>query len=481
MLPQQLKKALRLKRREVTWFASRRRAYAWIAPRKESAPSRLKEPALSLPKGRPYRPYAITTVEAERGTIRRVDVKGDSTTPEDVLASLLDAMRRPILGSGGRYRPARVVLDDRTLVETLAPALAQVEVRCDYQATLPFVDDALRVMARRRYKRALIPGLLSVPRVTVPLIGELFAAAADFYRQAPWERLDNKSPVKVRYPRAGQARYALVLGSGRETFGLSLYESLDDVYLVYSGIGPEEVVERVSDFSLIFEEAMAMSFYDLDAIEKYQWPVAAESAYPIVLKLIPGGDATLLPDATELAWLAAALRTVPDFIVKHVYAGRPFPRPAKTAYSLPGVHGGQQVALRYDGDLWELGEAARAEVANDVAQVELEAFIHDWYWDPASHEFAHQMGQFLFEFLDDVDAEGLSERTIHKHTNNCWLIGKFTCDYGYRETFSPGIFRGEPGYLGEFKRKVSDSPAALRSYQATWRKLARYVRRLENG
>jgi len=91
------------------------------------------------------------------------------------------------------------------------------------------------------------------------------------------------------------------------------------------------------------------------------------------------------------------------------------------------------------------------------------------------------MGQFLFEFLDDVDAEGLSERTIHKHTNNCWLIGKFTCDYGYRETFSPGIFRGEPGYLGEFKRKVSDSPAALRSYQATWRKLARYVRRLENG
>lgn len=68
-----------------------------------------------------------------------------------------------------------------------------------------------------------------------------------------------------------------------------------------------------------------------------------------------------------------------------------------------------------------------------------------------------------------------------KHANNCWLIGKFTCDYGDYETFSPKIFRGEPCYLSEFKRKVSDSPAALRSYQATWHKLARYVRRSEGG
>ena len=462
---QQLKKALRLKRREETWFASRRRAHAWVAPS----------------QGRPYRPYTILTVEPKRGRIRRVEVKGDSATSEDVLLSLLGAMNCPIPGSGGRYRPARIVLDDHALVEALTPALAQVEVRCDYQATLSLVDDALHEMAVRRYKRELIPGLLSVRGATVPLIGELFAAAAEFYRQAPWERLDNKSPIKVRYPSTGRARYALVLGSGRETFGLSLYESLDDIYLVYSGIGVEEIAERISYFSLIFEEPTAMSFYDLDAIERYDWPVAAESAYPIALRLIPGGDETLVPNAAELAWLAAALRTVPDFIVKHVYAGRPFPRPAKTAYSLPGVHGGQQVALRYDGDLWELGEAARAEVANDVAQVELEAFIHDWYWDPASHEFAHQMGQFLFEFLDDTAAEGLSERTIRKHTNNCWLIGKFTCDYGGYETFSPKIFRGEPCYLGEFRRKVSDSPAAIRSYQATWRKLARYVRRLESG
>ena len=462
---QQLKKALRLKRREETWFASRRRAHAWVAPS----------------QGRPYRPYTILTVEPKRGRIRRVEVKGDSATSEDVLLSLLGAMNCPIPGSGGRYRPARIVLDDHALVEALTPALAQVEVRCDYQATLSLVDDALREMAVRRYKRELIPGLLSVRGATVPLIGELFAAAAEFYRQAPWERLDNKSPIKVRYPSTGRARYALVLGSGRETFGLSLYESLEDIYLVYSGIGVEEIAERISYFSLIFEEPTAMSFYDLDAIERYDWPVAAESAYPIALKFIPGGDETLVPNAAELAWLAAALRTIPDFIVQHVYAGRPSPRPAQATYPLPGVHGGQQIALRYDGDLWELREAAREESADDWAPAELEAFIRDWYWDPPSHEFARQVGRFLFEFLDDVAAEGLADQTIRKHANNCWLIGKFTCDYGDYETFSPKIFRGEPRYLGEFKRKVSDSPAALQSYQATWRKLARYVRRLEGG
>ena len=87
----------------------------------------------------------------------------------------------------------------------------------------------------------------------------------------------------------------------------------------------------------------------------------------------------------------------------------------------------------------------------------------------------------LFVFLDDMDTESLSDRTYNKHVDNCWLIGKFTCDYGYHETFSPEIFRGEPSYLVEFKRKVSDAPSAIKSYETTWRKLARYVQRLEDS
>jgi len=462
MLPKQLKKVRRLKQREATWFATRRRAYTWVHSKGE----------------RPYRPYTILVMETEKNTVRRIDMKSDSTTPEDVLASLLNAMRRPMLGSGGRHRPARIVLDDPALVKALTPALAQIEVRCDYQPTPRLMDDTFCSIAVGMHKQELIPGLLSVPGVTVPLVEELFTAAAGFYRQEPWEWLDNESPIEVRYPPDGRTRYGLVLGSGRDAFGLSLYESLDDIHTVYSTIDPAEATERVSWFSLVFEEPMAMSFYDLDVIEKYQWPVADESAYPVTIKTVPGGSEFMIPNAAELAWLAAALRTIPDFIVHHLRATQRFPRPAEATFRLPGVHGGRQVALRYRGDLWDLKleEDENNEEDEDYdAQAKLEDFIEDWHWDAASHEFARQVGQFLFEFLDDMDAEDISDRTYNKHVDNCWLIGKFTCDYGYYETFSPRIFQGEPSYLVEFRRKVSEAPSAIKSYKTTWRKLARYV------
>ena len=483
MLPKQLKKVQHLKQRQATWLATWRRAYTWIYP---------KDRQRDRP---PYRPYIVLVVEAEQGRIRRTDMRGDLSTPEAVLTSLLNAMRRPILGSGGRYRPTRIVLDDPALVEALTAPLAQIGVHCAYQHTLSLVEDTLRSMAASMHKQELIPGLLSVPGVTVSLVAELFTAAADFYHQEPWKWLDNESPIEVRYPSAvlrasppeGRARYALVLGSGRETFGLSLYESLDDIYTVYSGLSPKEATETVPWFSLIFEEPMAMSFYDLDAIEKYQWPVAAESAYPVTIKTVPGGAEFMIPNAAELAWLAAALRTIPDFIVHHLHATQGLARPAEATLPLPGVHGGQQIALRYRGDLWDLklGEGEEDEQDEEDedydAQAELEDFVEDWHWDDASHEFARQVGQFLFVFLDDMDTESLSDRTYNKHVDNCWLIGKFTCDYGYHETFSPEIFRGEPSYLYEFKRKVSDAPSALKSYETTWRKLARYVQRLEDS
>jgi hypothetical protein len=452
-----------LKQRQVTWFATRRRAYTWIDPR----------------DGDPYRPYIVLVVEAEQGRIRRIDIRDDLPAPQAVLASLLSAMRRPMLGSGGHYRPARIVLDDSALVDALASSLSQIDVRCTYQHTLSLVQETLDSMAATMHEQELVPGLLSVPGVTVPMVEELFTVAADFYRRTPWEWLDNKSPIEVRYPHDGQARYALVLGSGRETFGLSSYESLADIYTVYSPDTPRDPIAPVPWFSLVFEEPMAISFYDLDAIEKYHWPVAAELAYPMAMKLVRGADTFTVPTADEIAWLAAALRTIPDFITQHLHATGGFPRPGEATFGLPGIHGGRRIALRYRGDLWELAMEHDEDEEYDE-QAELENFIEDWYYDDASREFARQVGQFLFDFLDDLDAQGFSDRTYNKHVGNCWLIGKFTCGYGYHETFSPQIFQGGPSYLYEFERKVSDAPSAIKSYQATWRKLARYAQKRQS-
>ena len=112
---------------------------------------------------------------------------------------------------------------------------------------------------------------------------------------------------------------------------------------------------------------------------------------------------------------------------------------------------------------------------HDDEQLDVEEFIRDWYYDEPSHKFARKMGLFLSRFLDDLESTGISPQTLRKHKSNCWLIGKFECDYGYRKIFSPRIFLGGPSFLYEFKRKVSDSKYAVNSYTATWRKLENYV------
>ena len=84
---------------------------------------------------------------------------------------------------------------------------------------------------------------------------------------------------------------------------------------------------------------------------------------------------------------------------------------------------------------------------------ELENFIADWHWDKASHEFAREMGTFLFQFIEELYESNLTKRTMDNHINNCWLIGSLTSSYGYYDKFSPEIFLGNPSYLYELKRK----------------------------
>jgi len=68
----------------------------------------------------------------------------------------------------------------------------------------------------------------------------------------------------------------------------------------------------------------------------------------------------------------------------------------------------------------------------------LERYISEWHWDKKSHKFAQAMGLYLFEFMDWLDEQGLSEKTVDKHIDNCYWIGYLVCCYGYRKTEDRG-------------------------------------------
>lgn len=267
----QLKRVHRLTQRDAVWLCCTRRAYYWVMPKDD---------------GSLYRPYTTLVMDRDRELIRNIQVHGDEPlTPDQVLEVLHKAMLKPVLGSGRRGRPALVFLHDAEMAQTLAPRLAEIGVRCEYRASLSLLDTWFPTVACGSLKaQEPIPGLMSVPGITEPLLREFFVAAADYDRQAPWKWIENWEPIEVRYPAESSPRYVLVLGSGGESFGLSVYDSLDDLRVVLFHHDPDQIHELIPWTSVVFEDATVMAFEDLDAQEKYGWPVAGEKAYPLVLR-----------------------------------------------------------------------------------------------------------------------------------------------------------------------------------------------------
>jgi hypothetical protein len=467
-----LGKLLKIRQSNTTWLCTVRRAPFWEFPK----------------KGEPTRPFF--TLVYEPGTDKVMNTHVTPTLPDaaTVMRSLIEAMQGSILTLMQKKRPDQILVDNAELAQALAPQLAPLNIRCNYRSQMPELRDVLIEMETHLNGRKPIPGILSIPGVTVPLGAELYESAAAYYKLKPWRWIENWDPIEIRFPPEGRARYALVLGSGGEFFGLSLYESLADVNLMLSGANPKKRAGRSYTWlSVVLDKATAMSFADLDAVEQYGWSIAAKKAHPTVFKATSGKDdwGNNLPNASELTWLAAALCALPGFLKEHLHADRGRPLNRQAVAQLIGVYGNQQIFLRYpaeenppEADFMAV-VAAKAKQFNAPPNEELEEYIEDWYSDEESHEYARQVGAFLFRFFEYLETTGLSRATMRKHESNCWCIGKLECDYNYREAFTPAIFKGGPNFVVEFFQEYANSGSEVKSYEATWRKLEKYVESLE--
>ncbi|MCX6082298.1 MAG: hypothetical protein NTW32_22450 [Chloroflexi bacterium] len=451
-----LNKLLKIRQSKATWQCTVRLAPFWITPKKQAA----------------YRPFILLVVDQDSDIILKTEIITARPDTQAVLEQLYKTMQGSMFNLLQGQRPARISIDNAELAQACLPQLAELGIRCDYRGSLSELNTALVELETNMNQREPIPGLLSVPGASVPLVAELFAATAEFYRQAPWRWIENFVPIEVHYPADNErARYALVLGSGGEFYGISLYESMADLEMVFSNTPGKPISEPMTWTSIILEAATTMSFADLDAIERFGWPVAGDNAYPLAMKLISGTDESEVPSAPELSWLAAALRALPVFLVKHLHADRGLPQPAQAILPLPGIHSNQQIMLRYPA----IGARTARSLFAQMQDPELEAFIDGWYWDEKTHDYARQVGEFLFEFLDDLDEYGLSDQTVVKHERNCWAIGWLEVRHGKHTTFSPDIFMGGPKFLQEYYQEISATQYSLSSYKTTWRKLEKYV------
>ncbi len=324
-----LDRVRRLPQRDEAWEGSARHARTWITPR----------------SGAPYRPYLVIFVTADAGKILDTKLGDDPPTPELIFEELLRAMRRPTLGAGAARRPGVVYLPDAGQVAALTPLLAQVGVRCQHRTSLPMLTEALYSLERSMNRGKPVPGLLTLPGVTPPFVGRLYELAAEFYELAPWRWLNDQHPFEIRYPPEAEPRYAVVMGSGGEVFGLAVYDTPSDLQMMFADMPDKERYRLRTWVVLFFEEAMGTSFDDLDAIERFGWPVFAEHAYPVFGRTTHKAELDT-PRPADAFWMEGALAAISAFVRDHLQVRPGYVRPVELTLPIATISGAAQVYLR---------------------------------------------------------------------------------------------------------------------------------------
>lgn len=288
-------------------------------------------------------------------------------TPELLWDRLIDAMENPQDGSPGRPAEIQTRLD--VTWQTLEPHLQEIEVDVINRPQLDELDQLIGHLNRNFGSLSNRQGLTDNGELPPEEIGHLYAAAAEFYRRQPWHFAPKDAPLRVTGTAVGdRPRYCLVMGQSAMTFGLSIYQSLDQVRSMFDGCcggcddgecdedlgdepacgscGTETCGRSEGDLSLL-TSSLAMLFDTIEgvtpadqaAIQQHGWPVAGPEAFPTVYRtadqLTPEQ-----PTAADLRLLAACLIAIPGFASRH-----PFDQGGNDVEEFSFTDGGRPMSL----------------------------------------------------------------------------------------------------------------------------------------
>ncbi|MCW1967407.1 MAG: hypothetical protein KIH69_004710 [Anaerolineae bacterium] len=314
------------------------------------------------------RPYGLFVLERNDVNPRFFSIFPSPPSVEDVLLATLQAMLKPMttIGRAKPWRAKRVFFISETLADALKADLTSLSVEV---ATLNDPNTLKAVKEIMAQFNALLggesnPDLLKIAGMTVPMLGEYFEVAAAYYEAEPWRHLWNEDIVEIRYGDHAKPYYASLIGFGNEEFGLALYASIEDLEKALEGIGPQDEAEvkKFNLFSLLYASESILGFEDLEAIEKYDWPIPNSEAYPGIIRAVMKKGITL-PTFKEMLLMSAALRMLPTFVSEEMRANGETPKAATKTYDLPSVYGQDKISFRYprQGATIEVGDRIQDE------------------------------------------------------------------------------------------------------------------------
>jgi tetratricopeptide (TPR) repeat protein len=275
-----------------------------------------------------HRPWSILAIDASGHPILGQELVIEQPTAAAVFDLLAKAMEKPLVGEPGR--PSEIQVLEGPIWEEIRPHLEEIGVDCIDRTELneiAFVEDQMREMFLAEQG---VHGFVDTPGVELAQVESLFAAAAEYYRRAPWRRLPTETVIEVDSNRFRKHRdrpsYAVVMGQNNLSFGLAVFDeprAIDQLNLDNPDAAddPDELNEALSEqsddvFSLLFSEAFEISMADLLACEANHWPLGGPEAFPMVVRAArhPGRQQL---EPWEFQLLEGCLRAIPRFVEQH--------------------------------------------------------------------------------------------------------------------------------------------------------------------
>jgi SEC-C motif len=253
----------------------------------------------------------VVLVTGHGGFVLATDVlTRPSGEPGGVAAELARQVRRAADAAGGP--PARVLVRDPEVAASLARELAgdAIEVRtCE---RLPGIDRAagslLEHMTGRPVKlRAATAETWAGWDQPAAWVAELFAAAAAFYRAAPWQVLGGLDGLAIATA-GGRPWWGNVFGQGGSVFGLSLFSDLGDLLSSAFEECPQETRGRA--LSLLYNRRGEIPPRMARELARQGWEVAGPAAYPSLIAINTPGGGLARADAADLLAVLGALPRV---------------------------------------------------------------------------------------------------------------------------------------------------------------------------
>ena len=177
-----------------------------------------------ITEGAPYRPEMILWLELPRELVVGSRLIDPQEAPVSFGATLLEAMRTPMVGPS--RRPRRVRIADARLAAEVRDAVPGMEV---VVAPTPELDRLLQLMASSMPRAATEegPSYFEGGRVRGARVEALFRAAAVLFGVAPWKVVDDHQVLRLDIPGLGvEGACVSIIGALGESLGVIIFPSL---------------------------------------------------------------------------------------------------------------------------------------------------------------------------------------------------------------------------------------------------------------